>query len=106
MTGWQNRSWNRPACPCRPRRSDVSRAESARDATQAAYEIAKDLYEKKVLEKGKLVQAGYQLAAAKDTVRAAKLKVDAVQDEQRVAQWPLDLMTIRAPAAGRIIEKP
>jgi HlyD family secretion protein len=86
-------------------KADVTRAESARDATQATYDIAKDLFEQKVLEKGKLVQAGFQLAASKDTVRAAKLKVDAVQDDQRLAQLALDLMTIRAPASGRIIEK-
>jgi HlyD family secretion protein len=86
-------------------KADVIRAESARDAVQAAYDIAKDLWEKKVLEKGKLVQAQYQLVAAKEAVRAAKLKVDAFQDDQRLAQLALDLMTIRAPAAGRIIEK-
>jgi HlyD family secretion protein len=86
-------------------KADVSRAESARDAAQAGYDIAKDLYKVEVLEKGKLVQARFQLAAAKEAVRAAKLKVDAVQDEQRVAQLAVDLMTIRAPATGRIIDK-
>jgi HlyD family secretion protein len=86
-------------------KADVTRAESARVAAQSAYEIAKDLWEKKVLEKGKLVQVQFQLAAAKDAVRAAKIKVDAVQDEQRAAQLALDLMTIRAPATGRIIER-
>ncbi len=83
----------------------VAQAESALKAAQAAYDHARDLWKKNVLPNEKRVQVKYQLDAAKDTVAAAKLKVDTVQNEQRGAQLGLDLLTIRAPVAGRIIQR-
>jgi HlyD family secretion protein len=86
-------------------KSGVAQAESALKAAQAAYDYSKGLWNKDVLPNEKRVQVKYQLDAAKDTVAAAKLKVDAFENEQRGAQLGVDLLTIQAPVAGRIIQR-
>jgi HlyD family secretion protein len=86
-------------------KSAVAAAQDQRDAAQKNYERLKALAKEKVGSKGLADQAELQWKAAQDAVELAQLKVKAAENEQRTAQLGLDLTTIRAPSAGRIIER-
>jgi HlyD family secretion protein len=86
-------------------KGDVQRAQDAREAAQVAYDRARELVEKQVGQQADLDRAKFALKAAERAIEMARLKVRQGDEVVQKAQLQLDWMTVKAPAAGRIIDR-
>ena len=83
----------------------VKLAEAAREAAKLQAELLQSLVAQKVELKTKADLAVLKVKEAADQLQAAKLKVQAAEEEQKSAQLGVDLTTVRAPQSGVIIDR-
>jgi HlyD family secretion protein len=86
-------------------RKDVQTADAAVDAAKTAVKRAKELVEKAVIKQAELDQAEAQLKLAETKRATAQVKVKEAEQGLRAAELEVTLTTVRAPAAGVIIDK-
>ncbi len=86
-------------------RADVGRAQAARDAAQVALQRVRELLDKAGGQRRDVDAAEAALQAAEAAVRVAAVKVQEAEAALQLAQYGLDITTVRAPAAGVVIDR-
>lgn len=84
---------------------DVQRAEAARNAADVAVKYQQRLLKNDVGVQAQADQAEYTFRAADVSVKLAHLKVDEAHDAVRGAELKLDMLTVKAPAGGLIVDR-
>jgi HlyD family secretion protein len=84
--------------------ADVGRAEAARDAARIGVQRAKELLDRVGMQRD-LDQAEAQLKAAEAAVEVARVRVQEAEAALRLAEYGLDVMTLRSPLAGIVIDR-
>jgi len=84
--------------------ADVVRAEAGRDAARIAVQRAKELLDRVGMQRD-LDQAEAQLKAAEAAVEVARVRVQEAQASLRLAEYGLEIMTVRSPLAGVVIDR-
>lgn len=85
--------------------ADVQRAEAARDAAQVALKYQRELLKKEVGLQAEVDKAEYAVKAADAAINLARRKVDEARDAIRGAELKLEMLTVRAPAAGLVVDR-
>jgi RND family efflux transporter MFP subunit len=84
--------------------ADVVRAEAGRDAARIGVQRAKELLDRVGMQRD-LDQAEAQLKAADATVDVARVRVQEAEAALRLAEYGLEVMTVRSPLAGVVIDR-
>jgi HlyD family secretion protein len=84
--------------------ADVGRAEAGRDAARIGVQRAKELLDRVGMQKD-LDQAEAQLKAAEAGVEVARVRVQEAEAALRLAEYGLEIMTLRSPLAGVVIDR-
>lgn len=84
--------------------ADVGRAEAGREAARIGVQRAKELLDRVGMQRD-LDQAEAQLKAAEAAVEVARVRVQEAEAAVRLAEYGLDVMTVRSPLAGVVIDR-
>jgi HlyD family secretion protein len=83
----------------------VQQASASLEAAQVALKRQRELLQKNLTAQAEVERADHQYKAALANLKAAHVKVDELEAAARRARLAVDLTTVRAPAAGTIIDR-
>lgn len=86
-------------------RADVEKAGYARQAADAGLKLARENFAKALVQQGVLNQAKFTFQTAEAALKTAQIKVLEAEEGLKAAELGLELTTVRAPAAGVIIDR-